>query len=47
VIACANSAVAQELMLQKTQLLEKFKPYLKSLHISVKDMKFDCKKWES
>jgi len=46
VIACANSMVAQELMLQKPQILEKFKPYLKSLHLSVKDIKFDPKKWE-
>ncbi len=46
VIACANSAIAQELMLQKPQLLEKFKPYLKSLHLNVKDIKFDCQKWE-
>lgn len=46
IIACANSAVAQELMLQKPQILEKFRPYLKSLHMSVKDMKFDQKKWE-
>ena len=47
IIACANSAVAQELMLQKKQILEKFQPYLKSLRLSVKDLKFDCKKWES
>jgi hypothetical protein len=46
IVACANSAVAQELLLQKTQILEKFQPYLKSLHLSVKDIKFDCKKWE-
>lgn len=45
VIACANSAVAQELMMQKFQILEKFKPYLKSLRLSVKDLKFDQKKW--
>lgn len=45
IIACQNSAIAQELMFQKTQILEKFKPYLKSLHVSVKDIKFDCKKW--
>lgn len=45
VVACANSAVAQELMLQKPQILQKFQPYLKSLHLSVKDLKFDCKKW--
>lgn len=46
VIACANSSIAQELMLQKTQILEKFQPYLKSLHLKVTDMKFDQKKWE-
>lgn len=46
VVACANPVVAQELLLQKTQILEKFKPYLKSLHMSAKDIKFDCKKWE-
>jgi len=45
IVACANSSVAQELMLQKPQILEKFQPYLKSLHLSVKDLKFDCKKW--
>ena len=46
VIACENSIVAQELMLKKTQLLVKFKPYLESLKINVKDLKFDAKKWE-
>jgi len=46
IVACANSSVAQELMLQKPQIIEKFQPYLKSLHLSVKDIKFDCKKWE-
>ena len=46
IIACQNSSVAQELMLRKTKILEDFQPYLKSLHIKVKDMKFDCKKWE-
>lgn len=45
IVACANSSVAQELMLQKPQILEKFQPYLKSLRLSVKDLKFDCKKW--
>lgn len=45
VIACESSVVAQELLLQKKQILEKFQPYLKSLHLSVKDIKFDCKKW--
>lgn len=47
VIACANSAVAQELMLQKFQILQKFNPYLKSLKIQIKDLKFDVKKWEN
>lgn len=46
VIACANSSVSQELMLQKPQILEKFQPYLKSLHLKVTDIKFDQKKWE-
>jgi len=47
VIACQNSSIAQELMLQKPQILEKFQPFLKSLHLNVKDLKFDCKKWEA
>lgn len=45
VIACENSIVAQELMLKKTQLLVKFKPYLESLKMNVKDLRFDAKKW--
>ena len=45
IIACENSIVAQELMLKKTQLLVKFKPYLESLKINVKDLKVDAKKW--
>ena len=32
-------------MLKKTQILIKFKPYLESLKIRVKDLKFDTKKW--
>ena len=47
VVACESSAVAQELMLQKPQLLEKFQPYLKSLRLNVKDIKFDPKKWDT
>ena len=47
IIACQNAMVAQELVLQKSQILEKFQPYLKSLHIKVNDIKFDCKKWET
>ena len=45
VIACKTPAVAQELMFRKSQLLEKFQPYAQSLKISVKDLKFDTKKW--
>ena len=45
VIACENAIVAQELTLRKTQLLVKFEPYLKSLKLNVKDLKFDPKKW--
>ena len=45
IVACANSSIAQELMLQKPQILEKFQPYLKSLHLKVTDLKFDPKKW--
>lgn len=45
VIACENAIVAQELTLKKNQLLVKFEPYAKSLKMSVKDLKFDPKKW--
>lgn len=45
VIACKNSAVAQELMLRKTKILKDFEPYLKSLKMSVKDLRFDVKRW--
>ncbi len=47
VIACENPIVAQELTLRKTQLLVKFEPYLKSLKLNVKDLKFDPKKWST
>ena len=47
VIACENTVIAQELMLKKTQLLLKFEPYLKSLKLTVKDLRFDPKKWEN
>ena len=46
VIACENAIVAQELTLRKTQILVKLEPYLKSLKLSVKDLKFDPKKWQ-
>ena len=45
VISCQNPVVAQELSLQKIVLLQKFKPYLESLQMKVKDLKFDPKKW--
>lgn len=46
VIACETHIVAQELMLRKLQILTKLQPYLKSLRLNVKDLKFDPKKWE-
>lgn len=45
VVACENGIVAQELMLKKTQLLVKFKPYLESLKMNLTDFRFDPKKW--
>ncbi len=45
VVACKNSAVAQELMLRKTKILKDFEPYLTSLKIKVKDLRFDVKRW--
>ncbi|MBQ3311914.1 DUF721 domain-containing protein [bacterium] len=45
VIACKNSTVAQELMLRKAAILNKLQPYLKSLKISIKDLRFDVKCW--
>ena len=45
VIACKNSAVAQELMLRKTKILKELEPYLKSLKMNVKDLRFDVKRW--
>ncbi len=45
VIACENAIVAQELTLRKFQLIEKFQPYLKSLKMNIKDLRFDPKKW--
>ena len=45
VIACQNSAVAQELQLQKTQLLIKLQPYLKALKMNITELRFDTKRW--
>ena len=47
VVACENAIVAQELTLRKMQILVKFQPYLKSLKMTVKDLRFDPKKWEN
>lgn len=47
VVACENGIVAQELMLKKTQLLVKLKPYLESLKMKVTDLRFDPKKWSN
>lgn len=45
IVACENAVVAQELSLRKTQLLVKLEPYLKSLKLTVKEIRFDPKKW--
>lgn len=45
VIACKTPTVAQELLLRKTQLLTKFKPYVESLNMKLVDIRFDAKKW--
>ena len=45
VIACQNPVIAQELSLYKIKFLQKFQPYLKTLNMNVKDLKFDPKKW--
>ena len=45
IIACENAIVAQELNLRKNQLLNAIEPYLKSLKLNVKDLRFDAKKW--
>jgi len=45
VIACESTVVAQELTFIKYKLIQEFAPYLKSLKITLKDLKFDSKKW--
>lgn len=47
IIACKNAIVAQELILKKLDILEKLQPYVKSLNMTVKDFKFDPKKWDN
>lgn len=46
IIACQTPAVAQELMLKKTQLIIKLKPYLESLKMNITDLRFDTKRWQ-
>ena len=46
VVACQNPAVAQELLFQKNQIIDKMKPYLNALHLTLTDIKFDTKKWD-
>lgn len=46
VVACQNPVVAQELSLYKVILMKKFEPFLKTLNLRVKDLKFDPKKWD-
>ena len=45
VVACESAVVVQELMLRKTKILNDFEPYLKSLKMNVKDLRFDVKRW--
>jgi predicted Holliday junction resolvase-like endonuclease len=44
IVACKSSIIAQELLLRKNKILEQMAPFLKSLRIKVKDIRFDCKK---
>lgn len=46
IIACKNAAVVQELLLRKHEIIENLAPYTKSLKMTVKDLRFDPKKWE-
>lgn len=45
IIACKTSIVAQELLLRKTKIIKDLEPYLKSLKLTVKDLRFDAKRW--
>lgn len=47
IVACENSIVAQELTMNKIQLLAKLAPFMKTLNVNVKDIKFDVKRWEN
>ena len=45
-IVCADSFVANELYLEKIQLLKKMNDKTKNLGITIKDIRFDYKKWK-
>ena len=45
IVACENSIVAQELLLQKLQILKKLEPSLKALKMTITDIHFDTKRW--
>ena len=47
IVSCENSIVGQELSLRKQMIIEKMKPYMRSLRITLMDIKFDPKKWEN
>lgn len=46
VVACESAVVVQELTLRKRQIIKKLAPYVKSLHINLKDIVFDVKRWQ-
>lgn len=45
-IVCADSFVANELYFEKKQLVEKMNKKTKNLGITIKDIRFDYKKWK-
>ena len=47
IVACESAVVVQELTLRKKQIIKKLAPYVKSLHINLKDIVFDVKRWQS
>ncbi len=47
VVACESAVVVQELTLRKRQIIKKLAPYVKSLHINLKDIVFDVKRWQN
>ena len=45
-IVCSDSFVANELYFEKSQLLKKMNEKAESLGITIKDIRFDYKKWK-